>query len=260
MPVRVGRPRPSPAGRAWSCVYVWRQTKPSLWISTSIRVDSALTTETPTPCRPPETAYALPSNLPPACSMVSATSTPGFFSFGCMSTGMPRPLSMTRTPPSASSDDVDRVAVAGQRLVDRVVHDLPDQVVQAALAGRADVHAGPLADRLEALQDGDRRGAVVLLASALPPSVTFSRQPRRSDARRGLGGRTRRDARTVPEPPDAVERAGRRGCPRSRSADTDVGSTGTRRHPRAAGLRSSLRRESYRRDAQHRHSARLGGA
>ena len=84
-------------------MYVWRQTKPSFWISTSIRVDSALTTETPTPCRPPETAYALPSNLPPACSIVSATSTPGFFSFGCMSTGMPRPLSITRTPPSASS-------------------------------------------------------------------------------------------------------------------------------------------------------------
>jgi hypothetical protein len=29
-------------------------------------VESALTTETPTPCRPPDTAYALPSNLPPA--------------------------------------------------------------------------------------------------------------------------------------------------------------------------------------------------
>ena len=59
---------------------------------------------------------------------------------------------MTRTPPSASSDHVDRVAVAGQRLVDRVVHDLPDQVVQATLAGRADVHTGTLADRLEAFE------------------------------------------------------------------------------------------------------------
>src|SRR5690606_10334402 len=56
--------------------------------------------------------------------------------------------------------DLDGVAVAGQRLVDRVVDDLPDQVVQAALPGGADVHAGPLADGLEALEHLDRRGVV----------------------------------------------------------------------------------------------------
>ena len=55
----------------------------------------------------------------------------------------------------------DAVAVAGQRLVDGVVDDLGDQVVQAALAGRADVHARPLADGLEALEHRDRRGVVV---------------------------------------------------------------------------------------------------
>ena len=55
----------------------------------------------------------------------------------------------------------DPVAVAGQGLVDRVVHDLPDQVVQAALAGRADVHARALADRLEPLEDLDRGGVVL---------------------------------------------------------------------------------------------------
>ena len=55
---------------------------------------------------------------------------------------------------------VDGVAVAGQRLVHRVVDDLVDQVVQAALAGGADVHARALADRLEALEDRDRAGAV----------------------------------------------------------------------------------------------------
>ena len=53
-----------------------------------------------------------------------------------------------------------RVAVAGQRLVDGVVDDLVDQVVQAALAGGADVHAGALADRVETLEDGDRAGVV----------------------------------------------------------------------------------------------------
>ena len=55
----------------------------------------------------------------------------------------------------------DPVAVAGQGLVDPVVHDLPDQVVQAALAGRADVHARSLADRLEPLEDLDGRGVVL---------------------------------------------------------------------------------------------------
>jgi hypothetical protein len=57
--------------------------------------------------------------------------------------------------------DQDGVAVAGQGLVHGVVHDLVDQVVQAALAGGADVHAGALADRLEAFQDADRAGVVV---------------------------------------------------------------------------------------------------
>src|SRR3954470_16019325 len=42
-------------------------------------------------------------NLPPACSMVKATSTAGFFSTGCMSTGMPRPWSSTSTEPSLRS-------------------------------------------------------------------------------------------------------------------------------------------------------------
>ncbi len=37
-------------------VYCWSQWKPSVSISTSRRVESAFTTETPTPCKPPETA------------------------------------------------------------------------------------------------------------------------------------------------------------------------------------------------------------
>ena len=51
--------------------------------------------------------------------------------------------------------DRDLAAEAGERLVDGVVDDLVDEVVQAHHAGRADVHAGALADRLEALEDGD---------------------------------------------------------------------------------------------------------
>ena len=57
--------------------------------------------------------------------------------------------------------DVDAGAVAGHRLVDGVVDDLPDEVVQPGQAGRADVHAGALADRIEALENLDVLGAVV---------------------------------------------------------------------------------------------------
>ena len=55
------------------------------------------------------------------------------------------------------------VAVAGQGLVDGVVHDLVHQVVQAALRRGADIHAGALADGLQALQHLDLRAAVLVL-------------------------------------------------------------------------------------------------
>ena len=48
--------------------------------------------------------------------------------------------------------DVDLVAEPGQRLVDRVVDDLVDEMMQTGRAGRPDVHGRPLADGLEALR------------------------------------------------------------------------------------------------------------
>ena len=64
--------------------------------------ESAFTTETPTPCRPPEIRYPPPPNLPPAFSVVRTTSTAGrrSLAFGMGFTGMPRPLSSTEQPPS----------------------------------------------------------------------------------------------------------------------------------------------------------------
>src|SRR5690606_29947602 len=56
---------------------------------------------------------------------------------------------------------VDRVAVAGQRLIDRVVDDLVDKVVQAPLTSRADVHAGTFAHRLETFEHLDVAGPVL---------------------------------------------------------------------------------------------------
>ena len=60
---------------------------------------------------------------------------------------------------------VDQVVVTGQRLVDRVVDDLVDEVVQAPLTGRADVHARALAHRLEAFEHLDGVGPVIVLDS-----------------------------------------------------------------------------------------------
>ena len=45
---------------------------------------------------------------------------------------------------------MDFCAEAGQGLVDRVVHHLVDQVVQAPFPGVADVHGRALADRFKA--------------------------------------------------------------------------------------------------------------
>jgi hypothetical protein len=47
-------------------------------------------------------------------------------------------------------------------LVDGIVQNLEDAVVQATLIGIANVHAGPLPDRLESLQFVDLRRAILL--------------------------------------------------------------------------------------------------
>jgi len=53
------------------------------------------------------------------------------------------------------NDDFDVRAVAGERLVDRVVYDLVDQVVQPLRASGSDVHTGALANGLKALENLD---------------------------------------------------------------------------------------------------------
>ena len=56
--------------------------------------------------------------------------------------------------------DLDEGRVAGDRLVHRVVDHLGEEVVQRLLVGAADIHAGPAADRLQALQHLDGGGVV----------------------------------------------------------------------------------------------------
>ena len=55
--------------------------------------------------------------------------------------------------------DLDLLSVTRHRLVDRVVDDLPDEVME--LVGGPDVHAGAPSNGLEALQDLDAGGGVV---------------------------------------------------------------------------------------------------
>ena len=55
----------------------------------------------------------------------------------------------------------DTRAVTRHRLVDRVVDDLPDEVVKTGQTRGPDVHAGPLAYGVEAFQDLDVLGAVI---------------------------------------------------------------------------------------------------
>lgn len=62
----------------------------------------------------------------------------------------------------AQQFDLDAAGMARHRLVHRVVQDLGDQVVQRAFVGAADIHAGPLAHRLQPLQHLDRGGRIAV--------------------------------------------------------------------------------------------------
>ena len=84
--------------------------------------------------------------------------------------------------------DVDLVAVAGERLVYRVVDDLVDEVMQARRSGRADVHRRPLAHGLEAFEDLDFVRAVVVRTRTIPVAVAG----RNRAGVVGDGGRIRR--------------------------------------------------------------------
>ena len=64
--------------------------------------------------------------------------------------------------------DLDLGGVAGERFVDAVVEDLEYQMMESAMARRADVHSGPFAHCLESLEDGDVLRAVVRFRHSLP--------------------------------------------------------------------------------------------
>src|SRR5690606_13566876 len=65
------------------------------------------------------------------------------------------------TAPVFVQDDGDRGGMTVHGLVDRVVEDLPDEMVKPGRTDSADVHAGAFADGFEPFEDGDVFCAVV---------------------------------------------------------------------------------------------------
>ena len=133
--------------------------------------------------------------------MVRTTSTAGRFSTGCDADR--DATAVVHDPHAAVGEqcDLDGVGVAGERLVDGVVHDLVDEVVQAALAGGADVHAGALADRLEAFEDSDRASVVGQVEILLPEDAASPHDNRRTHGDPGEPRCTRPERRCCdPDP------------------------------------------------------------
>ena len=56
--------------------------------------------------------------------------------------------------------EIDAVRVAGHGLVHRIVEDLGGQMVQRALVGAADIHAGAVPDRLQPFENLDIGGII----------------------------------------------------------------------------------------------------
>ena len=86
--------------------------------------------------------------------------------------------------------DVDLIAVAGQRFVDRIVDDLVDQVMEARRTGRTDVHRRPFANSLQPLEDFDLVRAVVVgrrPAGAIAVAVAGGRRHAFSSGLRPIG-------------------------------------------------------------------------
>ncbi len=63
---------------------------------------------------------------------------------------------------SPKDRDVNFRAEAGERLIDRVVDDLGDQVMKSAFVRVTDVHPGALADCLQTFKNLDGVGAVTV--------------------------------------------------------------------------------------------------
>ncbi len=69
--------------------------------------------------------------------------------------------------------DVDFIREAGQRFVDRIVHHFPDEMVQAHLTRRPDIHGGTQTHCFQAAEDFDRFRVVLVAALRRGAHVFF---------------------------------------------------------------------------------------
>src|SRR5438270_8142084 len=122
--------------------------------------------------------------------------------------------------------DLDPVVPPRERLVDRIVDHLVDEMVEPPEPGRADVHARPQPDRLEALEDSDVLCVIGRLGhekSPANPRIAGTPKYIRPDGRRRrgrvrvrqllrplCGGLGRLSPRSAPRPSCAAPPSGRR--------------------------------------------------
>ena len=123
--------------------------------------ERALTTAAPTPCRPPDTLYACAVELAAGVEVRHHGLEGGLAGAGVLVDGDAAAVVGHEDAAVLLDRDRDVVAEAGHRLVDGVVDDLVNQVVEAALIGGADVHAGPPPDCLQTFEDLDVCGGVL---------------------------------------------------------------------------------------------------
>lgn len=130
-----------------ACVAPLRST------STSRRAERALTTDAPTPCRPPEAAYDPPPNLPPHVQLGHDDLDAGEAGLGLDVHGDAAAVVPDLHGGVLVEDHLDVVAVPAQGLIDGIVDDLPQAVHEATAVGGPDIHAGALADGLQSFED-----------------------------------------------------------------------------------------------------------
>ena len=133
---------------------------PSRSTSTSRRADSALTTDAPD-------AVQTAGGRVGAAAELAAGVQAGHDDLDAGQAGARLDVDRDAAPVVADLDravgvqvDLDAGAVTAQGLVDGVVDDLPEAVHEPARVGGPDVHARPLADGLEPLEDQQVAGGV----------------------------------------------------------------------------------------------------
>ena len=159
--------------------------------STSSRADSALTTDAPTPCRPPVATYDDAAELAARVQLGEDHLDAGQPGLGLLVDRDAAAVVVHLGRAVGVERDLDQVAGAGQRLVHAVVDDLPQAVHETAGVGGPDVHARALADRLQPLEDEEVCCVVGVVGDrAAPGSV-------------GLVGRACRDLEPTRDTPSA---------------------------------------------------------